>query len=224
MSSWKETAPGRFERPFDSIELFLLTLVRATAPIKREHWSLNMVAQFRAQLAYDEVLRRVKNAWITMRYDHPEKACKVEGDIKVYEVPDALALDTWFQESFVVAADTAKVENVVAFFQPQSLASIHYFPHSWEILIHTSHWRTDGNGFISLLNNFFEALGKPRSVEFGYEGKNLSPGRDEAASFTTAGVGGDESQITQTATELILLFAKPLAEAQNLQPPPQFFV
>ena len=206
MSSWKETAPGRFERPFDSIELFLLTLVRATAPIKREHWSLNMVAQFRAQLAHDEVLRRLKNAWITMRYDHLEKACEVEGDIKVYEVPDALALDTWFQEAFVVAADTAKVDDVVVFFQPQSLASIYFFPHSWEILIHISHWRTDGNGFISLLNNFFEALGKPWSVEFGYERKNLSSDRDEVASFTIAGVGGDESQITQTATELILTY------------------
>ena len=203
MSYWKETAPGRFERPFDSIELFFLTLARATAPIKREHWSLNIVAQFRAQLAHDEVLRRLKNAWITMRYDHPEIACKAEGDMKVYEVPDALALDAWLQETFVVAADTAKVEDVIASFQPQSLASIHFFPHSWEILIHTSHWRTDGNGSISLLNNFFKAVGKSRSVEFGHEGKNLSPGRDEAASFTTAGVGGDESQFTQTATELI---------------------
>ena len=203
MSSWKETAPGRFERPFDSIELFFLALVRATAPIEREHWSLNMVGQFRAQLTHNEVLRRLKNAWITMRYDHPEIACKAEGDIKVYEVPDASALDAWLQETFVVVADTAKVEDVVASFQPQSLASIHFFPHSWEILIHTSHWRTDGNGSISLLNNFFEAVGKPRSVEFGHEGKNLSPSRDEAASFTTAGFGGDESQFDKTATELI---------------------
>ena len=138
MSSWKEKAPGRFERPFDSIELFFLTLARATTPINREHCALNIAAQFRAQFSSEDVLRRPKNAWITMRYDHPEVASRAEGDTKVYGVPDALALEAWLQETFVVAADTAKVEDLVASIQPQSLATIHFFPQSCEILFHTS--------------------------------------------------------------------------------------
>lgn len=203
MGSWKETTPGRFERPFDSIELFFLTLVRLMAPMKREHWSINLVAQFRARLAPDEVLCRFKNAWITMRYDHPEIACTAEDDTKVYQVPDPLALDAWVRETFVVAADTDKVEDVVASFQPQSLPSMHFFPRSCEVLINISHWRTDGHGSINLLNNFFKAVGRPRAVEFGDEGKNLSPSMDEAASFTTAAVGGNESQFNQRATDLM---------------------
>lgn len=81
------------------------------APIKREHWSINIVDQFRAQLSHDEVLRRLKNTWITIRYDYPEIACTAEDDTKVYKVPDTLALDAWLRETFVVTADTAKVEE-----------------------------------------------------------------------------------------------------------------
>ena len=129
-----------------------------------------------------EVLRRTRNAWIAMRYHHPEIASRAEGDTKIYEVPGASALDSWLREVNIVAADTASVEEIVAFIQPQLLARIYFLPSTWEMLIHTSHWRTDGNGCIILLNNFFEAVGKPRRVEFGDEGKNFSPSRDEAAS------------------------------------------
>lgn len=203
MSSWKETAPGRFERPFDSIEMFLLTLARATAPINREHWSLNFSAQFQAQLPFDEVLRRLRNAWITMRYNHPEIASRAEGDTKVYKVPDASGLEAWLGETFLVVTGTETVEETIASIRPQPLATIHFFPNTCEILIHTSHWRIDGNGSLSLMNDFFEAVDKPRQLEFGDEGKNLSPSRDAAASFATAGIGGDESQIKRTATELV---------------------
>ena len=203
MSCWEEKEPGRFERPFDSIELFFVTLMRATAPIKREHWSLNIAAHFQSQLSYEEILHRLKNAWVTMRYDHPEIASRAEGDTKVYKVPDALALDAWLQETFIVTTDTATVDDIVACVEPQSLATMYFLPHSWEILLHTSHWRMDGNGSLSFLNNFFEAVGKPRSVNFGDEGKNLSPSRDQAASFSTAGTGSDENQIKRAVSEMI---------------------
>lgn len=203
MSAWEEKAAGRFERPFDSIEMFFVTLGRTTAPIKREHWSLNIAAQFRAPFSYDEVLHRLKNAWVTMRYDHPEIASRAEGDTKVYEVPDALALDAWLQETFVVTTDTAKVDEIVACVQPRSLATMYFLPHSREILLHSSHWRMDGYGSINFLNNFFEAVGKPRSVHFGDEGRNLSPSRDKAASFTTASTGSDENQINRAANEMV---------------------
>ena len=203
MTSWKETAPGRFERPFDSIEMFFVALARGTAPINREHYSLNIAAKFQAPFSSQDALRRFKNAWITMRYDHPEIASTMQGNTKVYETLDASGLDAWLQETFVVAADTASVEDLVASFQPRSLATVYFLPHSREILIHTSHWRMDGIGGIHFLNNFFAAVAKPRSIEFGNEGRNLTPSRDEAASFVTAGNGRDESQIDQAATDLL---------------------
>ena len=36
-----------------------------------------------------------------------------------------------------------------------------------------------------LLNHLFEALAKPRTIEFGDEGKNLSPGLAEATRMPT---------------------------------------
>ena len=207
MSSWKQTAPGRFERPFDSMEVFLLKYAQETAPIKREHWAINVTAQFRAPFPYQDVLSRLKNAWVTMRYDHPEIASRAEGDTKVYEVPDALVLGAWLQDTFVVTADTANVEDLIASIQPQSQATIYFLPHTYEILIHTSHWRMDGNGTISLLNNFFDAVSKPRPVEFGDEGKNLSPSRDEVIALAAAGIGGDESQINKAATQMVSTLA-----------------
>ena len=205
MSSWKETAPGRFERPFDSIEMFFVALARETAPINTEHYSLNIAAKFQAPFSTEDAVRRFKNAWITMRYDHPEIASTLQGDTKVYEVLDAAGLDAWLKETFVVAADDATVENLVASFQPRSLAMVYFLPHSWEILIHTSHWRMDGIGGINFLNNFFAAAAKPRLIKFGDEGRNLTPSRDEAASFITAGIGHDERQIDQAATDLLAI-------------------
>lgn len=204
MSSWQQTAPGRFARPFDLMESFFVNLARETAPINREHWAINVTAQFRAPFSYRDVLSRLKNAWITMRYDHPEIASRAEGDTKVYEVPSASDLDAWLQETFNVAADATSIEDLVASIQPQPLASIYFLPRTYEILIHASHWRMDGNGAVSLLNNFFEAVSKPRPAKFGDEGKNLSPSRDNVLSSALAGIGsGDESQIDKAATDLV---------------------
>ena len=95
MSSWKEIEPGRFERPFDSIEMFFVALARRNAPINREHYSLNIAAKFQAPFSSEDAIRGFKNAWITMRYDHPEIASTSQGDTKIYEVLDALGLDVW---------------------------------------------------------------------------------------------------------------------------------
>lgn len=61
---------------------------------------------------------------MTMRYHHPEIASRAEDDTKVYEIPNALALEAWLQETFVVAADIAKVEDLAASVQSQSLEQL----------------------------------------------------------------------------------------------------
>ena len=54
-----------------------------------------------------------------------------------------------------------------------------------EIIIHTSHWRIDYIGGLSLLNNLLTACIEPRHIQFGDERKNLSPSRDEVAKFSS---------------------------------------
>lgn len=76
----------------------------------------------------------------------------------MYETPDALALEAWLQETFVVAADTAKVEDLAASVQSQSLATIQFFPQSCETLSNTSHWRIDETGGVILLNKLLRSF------------------------------------------------------------------
>ena len=185
MVSWKETSPGRFERPFDSIERFFLALARANGKLEREHWSISIFAQFEMKTSLDDTASALKHAWKTMRYDHPQLACVAFGETKVYEVPNNAALEAWLDETFVVVPEPITKEELLASFRPSALAKLHYLPYKSEIIIHTSHWRIDLVGALSLLQNLFIAIAEPRQVQFGDEGKNLSPGRDEAANYNS---------------------------------------
>ena len=120
-----------------------------------------------------------------MRYDHPQLACVAFGETKVYEVPDNAALEAWLDETFVVVPESVTKEELLASFRPSALAKLHYLPNKSEIIIHTSHWRIDLVGALSLLQNLFIAIAEPRQVQFSDEGKNLSLGRDEAANYNS---------------------------------------
>jgi len=200
--SWKEVSPGRFERPFDSMELFFRSLAAGGAPLKREHWAVTAVAQFRLVSPADDTVTALRQAWKTMRYEHPEIACFAEGTSKVYEVPDDAALESWVASTFMVeSAKTA--DDMFSSFQPSKLAKCYYLPRSSEILIHSSHWRIDGIGALHLLHNFFTALAKPRKIVFGEEATKLSPGLDDAANFSIETTEDTEA----AATKLLMEFA-----------------
>ena len=188
MASWQETSPGHFERPCDSMERFFLTLARATAPLNREHWSINIVAHIEMKTSIELTESALKHGWKTMRYDHPEIACIERGNTKVYEVPNAAALDAWLDQTFIVASGPATKEELIESIRPSALATLYYLSHTSEIIIHISHWRIDFIGGLSLLHNLLTACVEPRQVHFGDEGKNLSPSRDEAAKFTPSDV------------------------------------
>ena len=79
MASWKETSPGRFERPFDSIETFFLNLARGTFVLDREHWSVSIFAKFEMKGSIEDTGTALRQAWVTMRHHHPEIACIAQG-------------------------------------------------------------------------------------------------------------------------------------------------
>ena len=181
MTSWQETSPGRFERPCDSIERFFLALVRGATSVSREPSSLNIVARLEMGACIEDIQVELKHAWKTMRYDHPQIACIACGDTIVYEVPDTAALDAWLRETFIIAPASTTKEELLGSFRASALATLHYLPHTSEIIIHTSHWRIDYIGGLSLLHNLLVACIEPRHTQFGDEQKNLSPSRDKAA-------------------------------------------
>ena len=207
MASWKETSAGHFERPFDSIERFFLNMGRGSLALNREHWAVNIFAHFETDATREDTEKALRHAWKTMRYDHPSLACIAREETKVYEVPDQSALDAWLDKTFIIESASTTKDDLLASFRPSALASLHYLPHTSEIIIHTSHWRIDLVGSISLLQNLFSAVDKPRQIDFGDEAANLSPSRDEAANFTRtdhSGTSAQAQQIEKAATDIFM--------------------
>ena len=184
MASWKETSPGRFEQPLDSIERFLLALARGSLALNREHWSVSIFARFEMKASPQDTELALRHAWKTMRCDHPQLACVVYEETKIYEVPDSTALKIWLDETFIIAPASATKQELLASFRPSARATLHFLPSTSEIIIHSSHWRIDFVGALSLVQNFFSAIAEPREVQFGDEGRNLSPSRDKAANYS----------------------------------------
>ncbi|MCJ1454840.1 hypothetical protein MMC28_005193 [Mycoblastus sanguinarius] len=205
--SWQKKSPGHFERPLDSIELFYKTVAEAITTSTREHWTVSVSARFRLNSSAGDAESALQHAWRTIRHDHPQIASFARGDVTTYETPNPKALDAWLAKTFLIEP-TATADDLLASSQPSLLPTLYYLPRTSQIVIRSSHWRIDGIGAICLLNNFFAALAQPRRVEFSTEGegKNLSPGLDEAANFSTDVSDEDD----QAATDLFMQYANNL--------------
>ena len=160
-----------------------MNLARGSLALNREHWSVSMVARFEMKGSLQDTEFALRHAWKTMRYDHPKLACVLHDETKIYEVPDSRALNTWLDETFIVAPASAVAQELYASFRPSAQATLHFLPSRSEIMIHSSHWRVDFIGVLSLMQNLFHAIAEPRHVQFGDEGKNLLPSTDEAADW-----------------------------------------
>jgi hypothetical protein len=185
--SWKETSAGRFERPIDSLENFYRATAAVGAVLGKEHLALSVSAQLDLDLDLvrkEDVETALRDAWKTMRYDHPKLATTVKGDTLVYQVPSASALDSWLAESFLVKPSTTSAGLFPSLSAPPALALLYYLPHTSEVILHTSHWRIDGIGGLHFLDRFLTALASPRNVSFGDEARNLAPGLDTVLSLS----------------------------------------
>ncbi|KAL9609837.1 MAG: hypothetical protein Q9167_005425 [Letrouitia subvulpina] len=196
--SWTESGQGCFERPLSCVEAFFKTLADSGTPINREHWAVRVYAQFHLHDTIEDPVAAVRHAWMTMRFDHPQIASFAKEDSRVYQASDPEGVASWLNETFLVVRDVA-VEDLLASLRPTRFPSLYYLPESSEILIQVPHWYIDGTGAISLLNNIFDAIARPRQVAFGAEGKNLSPGVEEAANLNYV---SNETH-DQVATELL---------------------
>ena len=193
---WKETSPGRFERPFDSMERFYKANASGGAPL--EQWSVTAVAQIRLNIPANDIAPALRHAWKTIRYDNPQIACIEQSDTNLYVVPDETALTTWVEDTFFIVPSQS-ADSLLSTFNRSPSATLHYLPQLSEVVVHCSHSRMDGIGALRLLHQLFTALAEPRTVSFGTEFKNLSPGL-----FDAAGVQTDVTpEIQQTTTSLL---------------------
>ena len=181
-TSWKEKFPGHFERPLNSIELLLRDIGRKEATFNKEQWAVRACAKFRHDSSIANTKTALKHAWRTLRYLQPQMAASLRGNCMVYETPLLDDLQSWMAETFLVET-VLTVDELLGSPRPSSLPTLYYLPKTSTLLFCSSHWRIDAVGATSLLNLLFKFLAEPLEIPFVDESRNLSPGRDEAATL-----------------------------------------
>ena len=198
--SWKETFPGHFERPLDSIELFFKSVGQKGATFNREHRAVRAYAKFRLDRPAGDAEDALKHAWKTVRYMQPQIAASLQGNSIVYDVPQTADMESWMAETFLVET-ILTIDELLASPRRSSLPTLHYLPKTSEVLFCCSHWRIDAIGTISVMNLLFRSFAEPSQISFGDEGKRLSPGRDQAAKFPLDVSQEDEDAATSLLME-----------------------
>ena len=200
--SWKEKSPGRFERPLNSVERLFRSIGETTATFSREHWSVRACAKFCYAFPAIETETALKNAWRTLRFLQPQMAAYLKGDCMVYDSPQVTDLGSWMAETFLIES-ALTVDELLASSRRSLRPTLYYLPQSSEVLLCASHWRIDAIGATIILNLLFKFLAEPPQMSFSDESKNLSPGRDEAASLPPDPSQEDEN----AAMSLIMEYA-----------------
>ncbi|KAI7976451.1 hypothetical protein EIK77_003266 [Talaromyces pinophilus] len=188
--SWAEIESNRYQRPLGENERLIKFIGDRAHPAGREQWSVTSTATFKPcdnRPATEWAATTLRDAWKLLRFRHPSIASTpaAESDSLEYMIPSEEDLENWVQKSYVVV-DGKGSEDVIAEIQPSQFTILHFLPDTWEIVLHTSHWRTDGYGAFHLLNAFFDAVkavidndGLP-TISWGEEVARLVPSVESA--------------------------------------------
>ncbi|KAI9716072.1 MAG: hypothetical protein M1828_000483 [Chrysothrix sp. TS-e1954] len=176
-----------YERSVGENERLMTLLVEKSAPLAREQWSISSIASFRHNGRFDtDGLETVfRNAWFFMRFQHPSLASFEDSGKLKYLVPDTKTLEQWSCENFKIAPAGKSANDIIAKFRPTKTAKLYYIPETSQLVLNSSHWRTDGFGTLMIFNDFFEAAATitTRTIEqlaWGEEVKRLAPSVEEA--------------------------------------------
>lgn len=213
--SWLEISPGHFERPLDTTERFYRDVEAVSG---RESPPISAVARFRMDQSLGDSVSALQLAWKAMRIRYPQMAAVDKEDTYVYDVPDATALESWLTETFLVVSPRTTTAGSFAKIESSSLAKLHYFPHTSEILFHCPHWRIDGIGVLMFLGQFFDVLAKPGLVEFGKEGANLSPSLEVAGNVPSSVSAEGERLVSEMTRDFVPSMGLPIMESHVLGP------
>ncbi|KAI3399741.1 hypothetical protein diail_5809 [Diaporthe ilicicola] len=156
--SWRETSPGTFTRPLDTIESFFKWLSDLGVPLKREHWGVSLALRVSLpdSIPASEPEPYLRRAWLILSKQHPILYARPEGN-SVTVSP--LNEDEWLKESFIThTGEQATVDSLFTSIEPAPIVSCHWLPRSRDLILHGSHWRLDGIGSLKLADRLLVAL------------------------------------------------------------------
>ncbi|KAH7054561.1 hypothetical protein B0J12DRAFT_456767 [Macrophomina phaseolina] len=164
---WAETIPGRWERKLDEREHQVLVYTRS-APKYAPYYGCCSV-----KFKYDveDIIERVRQAWRTLRHDHPSLGASVEdtenGPVWVYRVPSEAGAAAWLAETFSVDHSGRSADELYPYHDTSKPIFLKYLPATQEVVFGADHVYCDGIGILLFLNNVCELVARPRSVVFG---------------------------------------------------------
>lgn len=190
--SWTQAQSNQYTRPLGENEAFIKLIGDRAQVLKREQWSVTCSARFSLlQPLTDEELKTAsQRAWINLRFENPSIAARTSDDVLAYDVPsnDSEA-EAWANETFCVHDKEVVMDDFLASLQPKKYATAHLLLGESAIVLHLSHWRTDGYGALHLLNSFLRHLAsaqQSKQLAWGEEAARLTPSVEEVLQLPKA--------------------------------------
>lgn len=184
--SWTQKG-AYWSRPLDCHDRLLQAIAAAGQPLGREHWLMVGAAQIEFPVGTD-VEERLRAAWKTLRFRHPDVALTLHDDEKRYDPISSIEmLEEWVASTFFVeSAATVSADDLFSrrLKVASASATCYWIPASSEVAIISSHWRWDGRGLVMMLHEFLVGLGgggDPWNTlsSFADEAHNLAPSLDK---------------------------------------------
>lgn len=159
---WTKITSGHYQRPIGENEAFIKFIGDSGHVHHRDNWSIAATVSFkpRSSLFDQDSSELLRRAWMILRFYHPSIAATATEQMVDYHcVSDAGQLDHWADETFITHVDKSSTpQQIISKLQPSRYATVHYLPHSFQVILHLSHWRTDGVGALQLLDAFLKAV------------------------------------------------------------------
>lgn len=155
-----------FTRPLGNLENFFKLLAEKGKPLKREHWTIHLALRLQLPSSVTEPVPYLRRAW---QVRHPTLGATLGQDQSSnntaqpalsYLTVLPLDIDTWANETFTVCGEVACADQLLSSLHSMPTATCFWLPKSSELLIRSSHWRTDGVGMALLGHDFMLALAK----------------------------------------------------------------
>jgi hypothetical protein len=177
---WRETRPGRWERPLSCLEKINLLNRNVDKARDRDNWAKTAVAKLEFSPSIGDPEEALRIAWKQVRYNYPEVAAFPYNDTYMYRIGNPEQVDLWVTATFSVAEKTT-VDQLLGHIPRNEQMMCFYLPDTSEVLIRSPHYRLDARGAILCLNFLIESLANlDFELVFGGCAKNLSPSIDDA--------------------------------------------
>jgi hypothetical protein len=211
--TWKETRPGRWERPQSYLEKMNILTRNVPKAIGRDNWAKNAVARLEFHPSVEDPATYLRTAWKQVRYNHPEIAAFPYNGNYVYRVGDATSIALWVSATFSVVEDKS-VDELLGRIPRNEQMQCYFLPENGDVLIWSPHYRVDARGAIFCLNHLIESLvNMDPNLVFGGCAKNLTPSME-----TTLGVHSESTPEVEAAVKKRMDALKPHRPVLDMTP------